>query len=59
VIAFVTALAYSYFGGAAQRRASGERRRDRPAPPPTAQQPASVGRPSSPEELADARRANQ
>jgi predicted lipid-binding transport protein (Tim44 family) len=59
VIAFVTAVAYTYFSGSAQRRASGERRRDRPPAPPTAQQPSSVARPSTPEELADARRANQ
>ena len=59
VIALVTAIAHSYFGGAAERRASGERRRNRPPAPPTAQQPSSVPRPSTPEELADARRANQ
>ena len=59
LIAFATALAYSYFGGSAQRRASGERRRDRPPPPPTAQQPSSVAPPSTPGDLADARRANQ
>jgi hypothetical protein len=58
-IAFVTAVGYSYFSGAAQRRASGERRRDRPPAPPTAAQPSSVPRPSTPGELADARRANQ
>jgi hypothetical protein len=59
VIAFVTVVGYTYFSGAAERRASGERRRNRPPAPPTAQQPSSVPRPSSPEELADARRANQ
>lgn len=58
-IAFVTAIAYTYFSGAAERRASGDRRRSRPPAPPTAQQPSSAPRPSSPEELADARRANQ
>lgn len=59
VIAFVTVVGYSYFGGAAERRASGERSRGRPPAPPTAQQPSSVARPSTPEDLADARRANQ
>jgi hypothetical protein len=59
VIALFTALAYTYFGGAAERRASGERRRDRPPAPPTAQRPSAPPGPSSPEELADARRANQ
>jgi hypothetical protein len=59
LIAFVTALWYSYFSGSAERRASGERRRARPPAPPTAQQPSSAARPSTPEELADARRANQ
>ncbi|HZO77923.1 MAG TPA: hypothetical protein VFB39_07760 [Solirubrobacteraceae bacterium] len=58
VIAFVAALAYSYFGGAAERRASGDRRA-RPPAPPTAQQPSSVDRPSTPEELVDARRGQQ
>lgn len=58
-LAFLAAIAYSYFGGAAQRRASGDRRRDRPPAPATSQQPSSVPRPSTPEELADARRANQ
>lgn len=57
VIALFAAIAYGYFGGAAQRRA--ERTRERPPAPPTSQQPGSVPRPSSPEELADARRANQ
>lgn len=59
VIAFICALAYGYFAGGAQRRAGGERQRDRPPAPPTAGQPSSVPRPSTPEELADARRANQ
>jgi hypothetical protein len=59
VIAFVAALGYGYFGGAAERRASGEGRRDRPTAPPTAQQPSSVAPPSTPEQLADARRGNQ
>jgi predicted lipid-binding transport protein (Tim44 family) len=59
VIAFVTAVGYSYFSGSAERHASGDRRRGRPPAPPTAQQPSSVPRPSSPEELADARRSNQ
>lgn len=59
VIAFAAALAYSYFGGAAERRASGNRRRDRPPAPSTAQQPSTVARPSTPEELVDARRGNQ
>ena len=59
VIAFFTVLAYTYFSGTAQRRASGERRRDRPPAPPTAQQPSTAGPPSTPEQLADARRANQ
>jgi hypothetical protein len=59
VIALVTAVGYTYFSGTAQRRASGERRRDRPPAPPTAQQPSSAPRPSTPDELADARRANQ
>lgn len=58
-IALFTGIAYTYFSGAAERRASGDRRRDRPSAPPTAQQPSSVPRPSSPEELADARRASQ
>jgi hypothetical protein len=58
-IAVLTAIAYSYFGGAAQRRAGRDRRGRRPSAPPTAQQPSSVPRPSTPEELADARRANQ
>lgn len=58
-LALLTAIAYTYFGGAAQRRASGDRRRDRPPAPATSQQPSSVSRPSTPEELADARRANQ
>lgn len=57
LIAFVSAIAYGYLGGGAQRRV--ERSRERPPAPPTAQQPASVPRPSSPEELVDARRANQ
>ena len=59
VIAFVAALGWGYFGGGAERRASGEGRRDRPTAPPTAQQPSSVAPPSSPEELVDARRGNQ
>lgn len=59
VIAFVTAIGYTYFSGSAERRASGDRRRGRPPAPPTSQQPSSVSRPSTPEELADARRANQ
>ena len=41
VIGFVAALAYSYFGGAAERRARGDRG-TRPPAPPTAQQPSSV-----------------
>ena len=59
VIALVTAVGYTYFGGAAERRASGERRRGRPAAPPTAQQPSAPAAPSTPEQLADTRRANQ
>lgn len=59
VIAFVTVVGYTYFSGAAERRASGERRRGRPSAPPTAQQPSAPPPPSTPEQLADARRANQ
>lgn len=58
-IAFVTAVAYTYFGGAAERRASGDRRRGRPPAPPTSQQPSTPAPPSTPEQLADTRRANQ
>ena len=59
VIALFTAIAYTYFSGTAQRAARGERGRKRPAAPPTAQQPASAPAPTTPEQLADARRANQ
>jgi hypothetical protein len=59
VIAFFSALAYTYFTGAAERRAGRDRRGRRPPAPPTAQQPSSRPRPATPEELSDARRANQ
>jgi hypothetical protein len=58
VIAFVAVVGYGYFGGAAERR-RGDRSTDRPPAPSTAQQPSSVGRPSTPDELVDARRGNQ
>ncbi|MBV8941385.1 MAG: hypothetical protein JO321_08185 [Solirubrobacterales bacterium] len=58
-IALISAIVYTYFGGAAQRRAGGERGVQRPPTPPTTQQPSSAPAPSTPEELADARRANQ
>ncbi len=59
LVAFVSVVAYTYFTGAAERRAGRDRRGQRPPAPPTAQQPASTPRPATPEELSDARRANQ
>jgi hypothetical protein len=59
VIAFVSLVAYTYFSGAAERRAGRDRSGRRPPAPPTAQQPLSSRRPATPEELSDARRANQ
>lgn len=58
-LALFSAIAYTYFGGAAQRRAGREGGRQRPPAPPTTQQPSSASAPSTPAELADARRANQ
>ncbi len=58
-IAFVSALAYTYFSGSAERRAGRDRHGRRPPAPPTAQQPSSTPAPATPEELTDARRANQ
>ena len=67
VLALISAIVYGYFSGAAQRAAErGGGGRSRPAAPPTAQQAGSSTRPGTtgtapgtPEELADARRANQ
>ncbi len=59
VLAFVSVVAYTYFTGAAERRAGRDRHGRRPPAPATAQQPSSTPPPATPEELSDARRANQ
>ena len=59
VIALVAAIVYGYFTGGAERAAQRGRARRRPAAPPTAQQSSAPEAPSTPEDLADARRANQ
>lgn len=58
VIALISAIGYSYFSGAATRRGGGEGR-EAPRPLPTGQQRSSGHAPTTPEGLADARRARQ
>lgn len=59
VIALISAIVYGYFSGGAERAARRRSGRDRPAAPATAQTNPTPDAPSTPEDLVDARRANQ